>query len=428
MARKQTADSSDVVLQLNPEEILADDNVRSSIRPGDVARMCDSIIDRGGVQEPISVERLDAPSNGHKYRLLKGFIRHAAVSSLNKEKSAGLTLPALVKPTSEPVERLKTQITENVVRASLSPLDIAYSIKKLLDAGVARLAIRELFARPSNGKGGSVGPVSNAWLNVHLAMLDLPKKVQALVHNGDVTPWAAYELGRVSPDRREAVLDRAIKEVAEFAAKEEKDENKLLELEKRELAEALKVEKVAKELEDAQDMAVKSEAKVAETLKALRAAQAVAYDQLDKAASDAHTEAVNAATTDYKAAVALSKKAKNKVASLMGESQKATENKAKLTKAKEGKPAVTPTAVRKAAQADRDASPAVEGAAPGTAPILTAAEIRQAMKDIAKGTENAIILKVVGTLNDVFSGKLTPKMALEDLEKVLKVKAPTAKK
>src|SRR5262245_59502204 len=182
-ATPKAADNPDIVLHLDPSEILADDNIRFSLRDGDVERMKASIIERGGVQEPVSVERLDQKQNGHAYRLLKGFIRHAAVTSLNAE-SAGLTLPALVRTTADATDRLKTQVAENVARASMSPMDTALTIKRRVDSGVSRIDIRQLFARAGTKKGAKVSPVSNAWLNIHLNMLELPKAIQKDIHIG----------------------------------------------------------------------------------------------------------------------------------------------------------------------------------------------------------------------------------------------------
>jgi ParB/RepB/Spo0J family partition protein len=424
MAKKTAAQPEqdyDKVLHISPDAILADDNIRMSLRAADVDRMVESITERGGVQEPISVESIPGAKRGEpQYRLLKGFIRHAAVSKMNAS-GAGLTLPVLVRPPADPTERLKIQVTENVARASLSPIDTALSIRRLLEAGVPRTEIRALFARAGGGKGATVSPVSNSWLNIHLNMLSLPAEVIAKIHEGAVSMQAAYELGRVPADRVLAVLEKAEDEVKRQAEREEKDEQKLLKDEQAEAKEAEKAQAAAKELETAKAEVVKTEALMAEKLSAFRAVQAEEYDPADPKAKDAYMERLKAAETDYKAAQGLGKKAKNKVAKLMGQKSKVEELKDKLAEAR-SKPTVGPKDVRRAAQADRDTpeGKAAAGKPNGAAPALSAAEIRQAMKDIAKGTETKMLLQIVGIFNDVFSGQLTPKMALEELEKAVK--------
>lgn len=412
----------DKVLHLKPEDILArdEDNIRISLRDGDVERMIASIVEQGGVQEPISVERITpVPKSGPKLKLLKGFIRHAAVSKMNLS-GAGITLPALVRTVGDETARLKTQIAENVARASLSPIDIALSIQKLLAAGVSRTDIRAIFARAGGEKGATVSPMTNSWLNIHLNMLELPENIQDAIHDGKVTAWGAYELGKVDPDRLQTVFENATALVEKQAKREETDEERFLKAEQADAKEQEKADADARALEAAKADVASTDALKAEKLTALRAAQAVEYDPADKEAKKAHDEGLSSAETDYKAAQGLYKKASNKVAKLLKGSTAAEELKDKLAKAREEPAkAVGPADIKKAAQADKAAT----GDTTGGAVALTAAEIKQALKDIAKGTENPAIIKVVGIISDVTSGKLTPKLALADLEKLLKIKA-----
>lgn len=423
MAKKAAQDTTpDMVLQLKPEDILADDNIRHGApRTQDVDLMMRSVVDRNGVQEPISVELITDPKKGQpKYRLLKGFIRHTAVSRLNKEQAAGLTLPALVRTTTDATDRLKAQVAENVIRASLSPMDTANSIHKLLDAGVPRAEIRDMFSRAGTSKGATVSPMSNAWLNIHLNMLTLPADVQAKIHNGAVTVEAARLLGKVSPDKLAAVLARAEGDVAAMAEQEQKDEDRYLKDEQAQAKETEKAEKAVTELADAKADIGKTEELVKEKLATLRLVQAEEYDPSDAKAKEAYSEKLKGAENDVKAAQGLDKKAKNKVAKLLGQSNKAEEVKERVAKARTAAtPAVGPKDVKRAAKA--------EGAPVSTSKKLSATEMRDAVKDIGK-SKNLAVQRVSSVFMELMDGVSTPKLAMEDLEKLLKATAVPAPK
>ncbi len=424
MAKKSKAPAAgpDIVLQLDPSEILADNNIRHELREGDVDRMIASIIDRGGIQEPVSVELIaDAKKGEPQYALIKGFIRHAAASKMNAS-GGDIKVPALVRSPIDSTDRLKTQVAENVVRQSLSPIDTALSIQKLLDAGVSKTEIRSIFARAGSSKGATVSPMSNAWVNNHLNMLQLPAEIIARIHNGEVSAEAAVELAKVPEERREAVLESALEAVKKLAAREEREENQVLKAEQTEAKKEEAAKKLAADLEQAKVEAADAAKLVEEKQAAVRVAAAAPYDPAVPEDKKAHDETVAAAETDYKAAKSLDKKLKNKLAKLMGEKSAAQELKEKLAKARQTA-AVGPTAIKKAAQADKD-TPAGAAAAQGSAPVaLTAGQIRDGVKDMAK-SNNPLVSKVIGIFSDFCKGVLTPKLALADLEKALKLKAP----
>jgi ParB family chromosome partitioning protein len=436
MAKKAKAQEQDTVLYLDPADILANDNIRYDVRQGDVDRMVASIVDRGGIQEPVSVEvRTDAKAGEPRYSLIKGFIRHAAAVQMNKS-GAGVTVPALVRHTADATDRLKTQVAENVARASLSPIDTALSIQRLMEAGVSRVDIRNLFARSGSGKASSAGvsPMSNAWLNIHLGMLELPAAIIAKIHNGEVSAAAAYELSRVPAERREAVLNAALSEVEKQAKKEETDEEKYLKGEQAEAKEAEKAKALADSITAAKQEVTAAGQMVEEKKLAYRTVQGEEHDPTDAKAKAAYNEKLSAAETDYKAAQKLDTKAKNKLSKLLGQQTKAEELKQQLADARAKgtpAPAVGPSAVRKAAQKDKETPAGAKAAAaqpPSGAVALTAAQIKDGIRDMAK-TDNPIVSKVLGIFSDFCKGVLTPKLALADLEKALKVRpvAPVKK-
>lgn len=423
MAKKAvaTVDTSKV-LQLNPADILADDNIRFGILDSAVSNMTASIVDLGGVQEPVTV----TPSmlaDGPKYRLLKGFIRHAAVTKLNAEAGAGLTLPAIVRAEPTPVERLKLQVAENVNRTEMSPIDIAVTAARMLEAGMSRLDVRQQF--PLLKKGGVYEAASNAWLNIHLAMLNLPDSVQDEIHEGRVSKYAAYELSKVPADRILPVLEKAKAALAAQFDKEEADEDKTLKaLKKQEEAEAKAAERDAK-IQEARDQTLLAQQNEAGKLEALRKVQAIAVDPKDEAAQRAHTEASKAAEADLKAAQKLNKEAAKKVTTLVESKAKsdkaAAEAREKIAQAaKAAAPRVGDEDVKRAAAADAKETGA------GTGHIaLTAAQVKQALKDIK--SENKLVAATVAVFARMVSGELTPKQAQTELEGLFTPKGVPAK-
>ena len=198
--------------QLDPGVILADENSRFGLKRLRLDTLVQSSLEMGGVNTPVEVEPLDTPVDGKQYRLTAGFYRHAAVSELNDKQAAGLTLPAIVKPIGDAGLRLRRQLAENMERENQSPMDKAIAIKKLVDLSVPKVEIRKIFSTPGGRKGLVLQPASNAFINMTLSFLDLPKAVQEKIHDGRVGVAAAYELTKVHPEKRAAVLERAEQE------------------------------------------------------------------------------------------------------------------------------------------------------------------------------------------------------------------------
>jgi len=406
------------VLQLDPSSIIAENNVRSSLRQSDIDRMCDSIQSVGGVQTPVTVRK-----DGKKYRLVFGFIRHAAVSKLNQD-GAGLTLPAIISDVEDEGDILRRQVEENVARATMSPIDTANAIKRLLDKGVSRTDIRKTFSRPAGTKSKGLAPASNAWVNIHLNLLSLPKAIQKKIHEGAVSVAAAYELGKVPEDKREAVLEAAEKAVERQLAAEENDEARFLKEEQRAKAEAEKVQK-------AKDAAVKLESDIKEAEAEAKAADALVkakreawekartspYDPEDKEAEKKAAEHTAAAKKDYTEAQKIAKKAVNKLADLKSAKSKAADRAREMEEAaKEEKPAkaaVGPAAVKEAAKKAGVGQKS-----------LNISETRVAFKELAKKHKNPKVQAIADACVRLIASDLTPKLMAEEWEAVLAGRAP----
>lgn len=405
------------IVYLSPDVVLADDNSRFSILPSQVDNLAASIIESGGVLSPVEVEVLDKKTNGKTHRLTAGFIRHAAVTKLNAEQAAGLELPCIVRQLDDPKIRLDHQLTENIKRANQSPMDQAVSIKKLVDAGVSKTDIRKLFSRPGGRKGAAVQMASNAWVNITLSLLDLPKSVQEKIHDGRVGFAAAYELGKVAPDKRAAVLERAEAERLAQLDKEDADERKYLAAEE-------KVAEVKNKAAAVEQEIAETKAAVADTGELIKAKMLIAAEvrkepflELDDAGKKALTDKLKVADADVKAAQKILKDSQNKLASLLGQSKKVNETvkdaNERLTAARKahkgGKKAkaVGPTDIKKGA--------AAEGAPIGLVK-LKMGDIQQVIKDLQKeALAGPKVIAIGAALQRCFDSEITTKELTNEL-------------
>lgn len=413
-----TTQVAEQLVQLDPAKVLADANIRFNLKQTSINSLADDILTSNGVLVPVEVETISPAQNGFTHRLTAGFYRHAALLKLNKEQKAGLTLPAIVRDTHDPVVRLRHQVSENMARESMSPMDQAIAADQLLKAGLSRMEVRTIFARPGGRKGLVVSPMSNAMLNITLRFLELPKAIQEKIHDGRVGVAAAYELGKVAPDKRDAVLKRAEAERESQMAKEEADEKKYLAAEKA-LTDAQVEERDAKGKVEEAKKAIEAAAEAVKAKQlALKEVRKAPFLELDAKGKKETTERLNASLADVKAAEKLQKEAKNSLAKILEQAnkaaEKATEQKAKLDASrkpvkaagkKQSKAEVGPGDVKKAAKE--------LGAGDGNVP-LTLAEIRQAVKDVAS-SKNEFVSAIGKAFKDCFDGGNTPKLLMDEL-------------
>jgi ParB/RepB/Spo0J family partition protein len=260
-------------LEVDPALIMATaDNVRFGLKETRIESMMKSILDLGGVMNPLHVTKLEPPENGFEYRLNQGHYRHAAALRLNTEQNAGIEVPIQVDPPESELDRMKRQLAENNERENLTPMDKAKAIKELLDAGVSKIEVRSIFSMPGGRKGLKNQPASNSFINMHLSFLDLSKSIQDKIHDGRIGVSGAYQLVKASPDKRAEIVQSIEDDRLEAIASEEKDEEKLLDQE-RKLTEAKDKREVAeKELADkeaeAKQAAADAEAKKVEAKRA----------------------------------------------------------------------------------------------------------------------------------------------------------------
>ncbi len=343
------------LIHLDPSSILATENSRFGLKDSRIESLAADIADKGGVMLPVEVE-----SEGDKgYRLVSGFYRLAAVQLLNKQ-GAGLTLPALLVSTASPLERLRRQLSENMERENQSPMDRATAIKKLFDAGVSRMDVRNIFSAPGGRKGLRVQPASNSHINMTLSFLDLPKPIQAKIHDGSVGVAAAHELVKTAPEKRDEVLAKAEKERELAIAREEKEEESFLARERKGQEAVEKVKTAETELSKARDTLTQAEethaAKVDAEATAYKAKASLSPKSAPKKTKEKLDEQFRAASLETKGAeraVEVARKAVTKNETRIAKTSEtvaaATERLRKAREAK-GKKPVSPGAVKKAAK------------------------------------------------------------------------------
>lgn len=419
---KKAATQEAGLLQLDPAVVLADDNTRFNLQESRITSLADSIVAQGGVMVPVEVEPLSAAdANGHKYRLTTGFYRHAAVSLLNNTQAAGLTLPAIVHTTANPTDRLKRQLVENMERENQSPMDQAVAIKKLLDAGIPKIEVRQIFARPGRGKGNKAAPASNSFINMTLSFLDLPKKAQTKIHAGLIGVAAAYQLTKVPADQRDAVLEKVEADRQKAIEAEEREEERLLSAEKKQAEAGEKKEKLLATLKDAEAKFTQAQADLEmATVKATEAYKASKqkYDTVPerKAAATAFKEAEQArkvTEADTNAAQSTYEKA------LKAHTQFEQVEAEKATKVKEAKAAKAP-AKTKATVSDKEVQQAAKstGAATG-AVMLKAIDMRKLVADLALPGGDEKVRAIGEAFRQCFAGITTDKELYRALVKIV---------
>jgi ParB family chromosome partitioning protein len=182
-----------------------DDNVR--LRLGNLTDLTSSIASVG-VVEPLLV----SPRPDGRYTVVAGHRRLAA------SRAAGLTdVPCTVREVTD-VERIEIMLAENVIRNNLTPIEEATALHRLVKYGLAENELGRRLGRSSKHIAG------------RLALLELPKKVQAEVHRGALGVTQATTLLALKEHRQVITrlladewdrrnLERAVvREVARIAA------------------------------------------------------------------------------------------------------------------------------------------------------------------------------------------------------------------
>lgn len=415
-----------VVAQLPPEALLANDNSRFGLISNRVESLMEDIVAKGGVMVPLEVERLAQPVDGVEFRINMGHYRHAAVARLNKEKGAGLLLPCLVVAPIPEVDRMKRQVAENFERKELTPIDMGVAIKRLMEAGVTRQEVREMFKRPGGRKGNKTQPASNSIINMYMSFLDFPKAVQSKIHEGLIGVDGAYKLHKVfrsHPEKLNEIVAQLDQDRLDSIAQEEKDEEKYLEGLRKEQEREARVAEAQREREDA-EKALAESAKRVDELAALEAeaykiSKSITVDPAtskeEKAKAEAEFRLAENATKEAIKAAEQAKKDKEKLDAKMESAKKAAEERAKKLAAARKE---ADKAAKKAASGKDVAKAAAKvGVQTGRVP-LTLAQIREVIHALALPSAYAKVQLIGKALEDCVSGGMTDRQLLTAISKI----------
>ena len=180
------------LLQVPIEEIFPDlAQPRQAFEKDGIDRMAKSIAARG-VLQPIRIRR-----DAHRdcWLLVSGETRWRAA------RQAGLaTIPALpVDGDPSETDLLADQVTENVIRNSLRPMELARSLDRL----------KRLKACTSKQLADELG-ISGGSITRSEALLSLPVDLQALIDSGEVSADAGYQLSRLPDESSQRMLAQEI--------------------------------------------------------------------------------------------------------------------------------------------------------------------------------------------------------------------------
>lgn len=410
--------SSEQITYVDPERIYAGANTRFNLKQSRIDSLAADILDKGGILSPVEA-RTYGGDGDFDVDLTSGFYRVAAAMKLKGDGST-IQVPVIIRDVDEPT-RLFHQLAENMERENQSPMDIAIAIKALMDAGVERKEIRRLFARPTGRKGAVAAPASNAWVNIMLGLLELPKAMQARVHDGNIGVEAAYHLGRVPADKRQAVLDRIDKERAAQVEAEEKDEAKFLKAEAEVTEYSEKLTTTDTEAADLRAAIEGAEKAAKEQTAEFKRLSKVNYLEMSKDDQKVHREKLSGAEASVKAANKLLKDSRNKLADLLTKRNKTEEAlkdaKDKLDAARSAKSAAAKSKAKTVSPADVQKAAAAIGASSSYVP-LNAGEMRAVVKELFEEAGHPGVASIGKVLGRIFSGELTTKEGIALLTKL----------
>lgn len=432
---------ADKLMQLDPNDILAEDNSRFGLKRFRIDRLAADIVASGGIKVPGEVSPL--PKNhesGKSYRLTAGFYRHAALTLLN-ENGAGLMFPCMVHSIDAPLERRKRQVSENNERENLSPMDRAIAMSLLLGEGMSKLEIRKEFAVPGGRKGLTMQPLSNSSLNMTMSFLSLPNSVQERIHDGRIGVNAAYELVKIlkkSPAKFDATLEQIEANRLADIDREEKEEAAFLEEEKKAAAAGEKVaavvvefEKVKVEAESAATTLAEALAaetasveKVAELYKAMKAKGQT--DEQAKASKEAYNTALAAAKAQekvvkefQKAADAAKKEADALAKKVQTAEEKAQANRDKIAAARAAKAGGAPTPAADAPTSGAAVRKAAAQTGAGSGPVqLNRTDIGKMVDELSLPGSAPKVQEIGKAFKSALAGITTPKQLYVELQKI----------
>ena len=179
---------------IDPDQIVVDEKLNGRWTPHDqesIASMAKSFEEDGGQLQPVQVRRIA----DNRVQLVLGYRRYNAALLYNKQHPDNpMKLKAIVVQINDE-EALRRNIIENRERKETTPVDDAYSQRRLReDYGWNDTKIAEFYR------------MSPPYVGILKKLLTLPTKVQRLVHGKELSVQAATSLADLPPDEQAQVL------------------------------------------------------------------------------------------------------------------------------------------------------------------------------------------------------------------------------
>lgn len=192
---------SRVDVYLYPEDVHAD-TANNSSRWGmhseeDIEDRCESFRLYGQLQ-PVMIRRIAG-----QFHLVAGFLRHAAMLRFNQKYPDERRKLSCQISTVSDVEAVERNITENLDRKDLSPIDKAHGMRRL----------QERYQR-TGVQIAQVYKCAQSYVSNLIKLTTLPDHVQLQVHTGEMPVAAALELCELQPADRDAVLANIVQDKA----------------------------------------------------------------------------------------------------------------------------------------------------------------------------------------------------------------------
>jgi ParB family chromosome partitioning protein len=163
---------------------------RKHIDPERLAQLVQAI-DEDGLQQPITVRR-----QGNGYLIISGETRYRAHQELQKEK-----ILCIVKAINDPAVLLRLQLSENVHRTDLTPIETAAGIDRLakLQGVTFKAAAAQLF-------------LTRIQITEYESLIDVPEHIHDLQTSGVTkdrrTLYEASKLHKQNPELAEEVIQQ----------------------------------------------------------------------------------------------------------------------------------------------------------------------------------------------------------------------------
>lgn len=174
------------------EEILADDefNCRGPFTYGSVGELSESIAEHG-LQIPVIVWPRE-----EGYMLVAGFRRLKACQMLGMEEILAIIRHDLTERKAHIIN-----LTENIARQDLNPMEEAWKLKRLYPDGASLRDIQKEINQ------------STRWIHLRLRMLELPEKVQSRLASGTLPLKYVEGLWKIWREKGQKACLQALTEI-----------------------------------------------------------------------------------------------------------------------------------------------------------------------------------------------------------------------